>query len=355
MLFIMNHLICIFLLFSALILTACNSQEQTKRDSAATAKKSVPVRVQKMEKVPMPDALEFAGVIEEDESVLLSFATPGTLKSFNADNGAFIKRGTVIATLDETSARNAYGIAKATLDQAEDAYARMGKIHDNKSLSDIQWAEVESKYKQAMGSEQIAKKSLDDCRLIAPFSGFVMEKYSEIGQNVMPGAPLLKLAKIEKVKAKIDVPEKDIHSIKTNQKVSVFVAALNKTFQGTVNEKGIVGNSLSRTYEVRATINNAQKELLPGMLCNAKLKGENSAGAFILPPRAINLGENSNLFVWVSDNGKARKRFVKVSENSSERAVISEGLNTGDLVIVDGQNKVSSGTEVNILQDSGND
>ncbi len=84
----------------------------------------------------------------------------------------------MLATLDATSLQQAYSIALAAEEQANDAYNRMKILHDQKALAEIRWVEVKSTVKQARAATDIARKALADANLIAPYSGVVSKAKS---------------------------------------------------------------------------------------------------------------------------------------------------------------------------------
>ena len=129
----------------------------------------------------------YSGTVEEESGTPLSFATAGTVQKLHFHLGQRVAKGQLLATLDPTSMQNAYNAARATLEQAQDAFRRMEKLHEKGSLPDIKWVEVQSKLEQAVSMEQIASKNLNDCKLYAPYSGVIARKEVETGQNVMPG------------------------------------------------------------------------------------------------------------------------------------------------------------------------
>ena len=91
--------------------------------------------------------------------------------------GDRVAKGQLIATVDPFSMQSSYDAAKASLAQAEDAYRRMKELYDKGSLPEIKWVEVQSKLQQAKSMEEVARKNLDDCKLYAPFSGIISERW----------------------------------------------------------------------------------------------------------------------------------------------------------------------------------
>lgn len=324
----------------ALFMTGCKQQE---------VRESHPVKVTVMKVTPVTFSgeQEFSGTVEEASGSTLSFPVAGTVQQIRVTAGQRVAKGELIAVLDEATLRNTYEAASALLLQAEDAYQRMKQLHDAGSLPEIQWTEVQSKLKQAQSAEAISKKNLADGRLYAPFSGVISEKSVEVGHNVMPGQPIVHLVTINQVKVCVSVPENEISQINMGRSVNVSVSALNgKTFSGKIVEKGIVAHPLSRSYEVKALIDNRSGELMPGMICTMGIENGETNSVIILPASVIQTDEQNRTFVWVNEGGKARKKRVQTGTLIRNGVVIQSGLSAGDEVIVEGQQKVSEGMDV---------
>lgn len=333
----------ITLLMGISLLTGCKQENKTKSVSP------IKVQVKNITPTTVDGAQKYSGTVEESTGTALSFTTGGTIKTVYVSTGQMVSKGAILAEVDETSLRNAYEAALATRQQAEDAYSRMKQLHDNNSLPEIQWMDVQSKLKQAIAAEQIARKGLSDCKLYAPFSGYISDKFVETGQNVLPGSPVLKLVNIDKVKVKMSIPENEISKINSGKTVWIQIAALdNKQYEGKITETGVTANPLSRAYEVKATIENQQREILPGMVCNILLDNDSANTAIILPNNAVSLDNQNKSFVWISSNGKAHKRAVQTGDLVPEGIIITKGLSTGESVIVEGQQKVSEGSPITL-------
>lgn len=244
--------------------------------------------------------------------------------------------------------QSSYDAAKATLVQAEDAYRRMKELHDKGSLPEIQWVEVQSKLQQARSMEEMAQKNLKDCKLYAPFSGVIADKSVEVGQNVVPGMAVGKLVGVSQLKVKIAVPEAEIGSIALRQQAVIKVPALgDKVFASVVSEKGIVANPMSRSYEVKLDVTDTDGSLMPGMVAEVSLAGGNARAQVVIPARIVQLDEQNRSLVWVDNQGVAEKRVIACGDFSGNGVIVTSGLNAGDRVIVEGQQKVCNGTIIN--------
>jgi len=292
-------------------------------------------------------SLKFSGTIEENSGTAVSFATAGTVKHVYVSNGQSVVKGQLLADIDPTTLEQLHNAALATLSQAEDAYERMKQLHDANSLPEIQWVDVQSRLAQAQSSEQIARRALKDARIVAPVSGIIAGKSVEVGQNVLPSLTVMKIVEINNVKVNVSVPESEISTIGRGSEVNITVPALgNAKFRGVVSEKDVTANMLSRTYDVKALINNASHQLMPGMICSASIGQNSTSSAITLPIDAVQLSNKNFYYVWTVINGKAHRTFVEVGSVTPTGVVITGGLDKSDIVIVEGQQKVSEGMEV---------
>lgn len=333
---------------TSLSLTACQLENGSSQP-VLTPKKNAKVQAVIAKKSSFVAERHYAGSIAEGSATVVSFASPGTIKTLNAFEGKKISKGALVGTLDDTAAKNALEIALAMKSQAEDARARMEKLYKNKSISEIQWMEVESKYRQAVAAEQIAKKTLEDCKLYAPATGILSRKNIEVGQNVLPGVPVFNIVDISKVKARAFVPESEISAIKLNDNVDVRVEALGgKSFDGYITNKGISANVLSRSYEIEVELENSGGELLPGMIADMVIQSKDSVSGFALPSSAVLLDERNQPFVWKISNGVAERKnveiFIDPAVNGS--SILVQNLDEGDSIIVQGTSKVGRGDKV---------
>ena len=302
----------------------------------------------------------YSGTVEEENGTALSFSTVGTLTQLRVKVGDRVTKGQLIATIDPTTMRNAFDMAHSTRLQVEDAYARMKQLHDKGSLPEIKWVEVQSQVQQAVAAENIAKKSLADCRLYAPISGVISEKNAEVGQNVAPGLAVVKMVTTHVLNVRIAVPETEVSAVGLHQAATITVPALgDRQFHGQVIEKGVIADPISRSYNVKIRVADATTTLLPGMVTKVSLTGKDAATAMtatshgneiVIPANLVQLADDNSNFVWVAENGKAVRRAVVCGEYRSNGVVIASGLQPGDRIIVEGQQKVASGTVLNIKQ-----
>lgn len=331
-------------LAAPLVLVGCQNE---------TVSDSVDSKVIKVKLIQVYDSNQtvnkrYSGTVEESTGSSLSFSVPGTINKVYVMTGDRVVKGQIIASVDTTVIKSSYNAAKAALDQAQDAYNRLKLLHDEKSLADIKWVDIQSKLQQAQAMKRMAEKNLKDCYLRAPFNGIVAEKEMEIGQNVVPGIPVAKIVTMQQVKVNISVPEDDIKDINKGDRAVLHVQSAGEGFiEGRVVEKAVVANPLSRSYEVKIAVDNKDNKLLPGMVTEAYITcSNNDVSGIVLPANVIQIDERNNNFVWINNNGKASKRIVTCGSYTADGVIISNGISNGDEVIIFGQQKVSEGSVI---------
>ena len=107
-----------------------------------------------------------------------------------------VKKGQLLATLDNATYQNTYAMMQATQQQAEDAYDRLTPMHKNGNLPDVKYVEVETGVQKAKAAAAIAKKTLDDCKLYATTDGYIGRRSIEPGMTAMPNLTSITIVKI---------------------------------------------------------------------------------------------------------------------------------------------------------------
>ena len=291
----------------------------------------------------------YVGQAEANTSTSVSFPTAGTLGRVYVEEGQAVKAGQLLAEINPTLLQKALQSAEALLSQAWDAYDRMKYLHETNSLPEIQWVETQSKLSQAQSAYDIARKNLEDCRLLAPISGVVGRKFVQTGETVMPAQPVMTVLDINKVKVNVSIPEKEIGGIHADTECGVYVAALDgASFKGGRIVKSVQSDPMTHTYPISIHVDNPGGRLLPGMVCDVTF-GQTGTPALSVPITAVMAGTGDSRYVWVVENGTAKRKDIRTGMAYGGRIVVTEGLQAGDSVIVKGMQKLSNGSKVSAL------
>ena len=336
----------LFFLSFLLIFTSCHKKEERPTVQP-------PVKVAVMQVGPAADFSQkvYSGTVSSSSRSTVSFSVAGTITELYASEGQKVTKGQVLGKVKNGDYQNAYNIAEAQLKEAQDGYNRLKKLHDANALPDVKWVEMEQKLQQAQNSAEIAKRALDDAILRSPVSGTVTRKFANVGQTVMPVEPVYEIISTSDITIDINVSENEIGNFRAGQKAMVQVDALGPgPFEGTVKQKSVVADPLTRSFTVKVAIPNKDGKILPGMIGNVAfekdLPADTLSNGFVLPSQAVLLNDDNRWFVWIVKDSVAQRKFVTVDELAAHGVIVKEGLEVGDKVIIEGMQKVGGGTVV---------
>ena len=337
------------LIFLPLLLAACSDadpqQIKEKLLGGQAEERVITVGVQRIDTVDGLVRNSYPGALEESHSVDISFKYGGTLQQLNVAEGSHVRKGQVLARVSSPSMESSLHAAQATLEQAQDAYDRLKKVHDNGSLPEIKWQEMVANLEKAQANYDLANAMMADNTVTAPFEGTVTDLNATVGESITPLKPILRVIGSDDLVVKISVPENEISLVKVGDEAQILIPALDdRRYEGTVIEKSMTASLLTHSYPVKVSISQPDAELLPGMVGKVVLQGDVNKG-IIVPATAV-LINNEGHFVWVVNEGRATRRKVSIGGYSGSGIVIGEGLKPNDIVIVEGYQKVSEGMRV---------
>ena len=330
------------MLLSVILVSSCTSKKE-QNEKAPTR-----VTTEIVSTALNASGQTYVGIIEECEATAVSFTSMGVVKRMLVNEGQAVAKGQLIAEMDDTQARNLLNGAEAQMNQANDALERYKMLHDNGSLPEVQWVEIQSKVAQAKSQLEVAKKNLADCRLVAPVSGIVGKRLVNAGETAMPSQAVVNILDISTVKVKVAIPEAEISGIGANTSSIIKVEAVNGSFKGARIEKGVQADALTHTYDIRIHVANGERKLLPGMVASVQFGNiEKPTKELSLPVTAVQRKADGSLFVWmVANDSTAHRATVHTGETMGNRIVITDGIAEGGRIVTEGYQKLSENTKV---------
>lgn len=292
---------------------------------------------------------EFSGTVYPNAEVNIASETNGKVVSVGAKLGDYVSKGTLLVKLDDRIRLANYQTAKANFEKLKKDYERYQQLYREKSISESQMEQVQFQYLNAEAQLKIAEKQLEECRITAPFSGFVSSRTVEVGQVVSPGSPLMNLIDIGTVKVRIQVPEKEILAIKPGEEVIIKTELIpNEKYLGKIQNIGFKSDE-SKTFPAEIVVNNRRNLLKGGMFVKVEIPSIKRGKALLIPREAL-VGSKTEPKVYVVENNVARLRNVVLGNDYGKKLEIIQGLSDGELVVVEGLLNLKDGTSVEIVE-----
>jgi RND family efflux transporter MFP subunit len=331
------------------LLSACGHQEN--KVVTGVEDSTVRIKVETVKSTNEITELHYSGTIEPFQIIPLTFQSTGMVDNVLVQEGDFVHKGQLLATVNKADNENLSSVSAAKYQQAKDAYDRLKSIHDNGSLPEIKWVEMETNLKQAESQMLMTQANLEKCNLRSPIDGIIGHRNIEPGQSALTMNAPFELIKIENVFVKISVAENEISKVKRGQKATFSVSALDgKSFEGAVSNVGVVADRISRTYEVKILVRNTDLEIKPGMVCNVNLHTEIKKSMLLVSRNAISKDSEGNtyLFVVTADEKRVKKQIVSLSHYHDNGVEVTGGIIAGQIVVVEGKEKLSDNTLISL-------
>jgi RND family efflux transporter MFP subunit len=330
------------------LMTGCGNTKTTVSDQEKTIK----VKTAKVSQAENSYTLRYSGTVEASQTIPLTFQTTGTVEKIYVEVGDIVKKGQLLASTDNSDLLNIYNVTLAKYEQAKDAYDRLKSVHDQGSLPEIKWVEMETSMAQAKSSLELSKNNLEKCNMRAPVDGMVGRRNIEPGQSAL-GASLspIELVQIGTVFVKVSVPENEISKISKGQKVVFSVSALDgKQFEGVVTNVSPVADLMSRTYTVKISVKNLKYELKPGMVCDVTLTIKRENVALVVPYKAVSADSDGKSYVFVvsPEGRRVIKQTVVIGNYNKSGIEVLSGLTPGEIVVSEGCEKLMNNSLISL-------
>jgi RND family efflux transporter MFP subunit len=324
------------------LLTGC----QTKKSNPENAATAIPVVTGSAVKIVSGTEISISGNIEGYKTVRMGFMVAGKIDFIAANEGQLISKGELLSSLDPTSYAIAKELADIQVNQVQDEYDRLKLMHDNKSLSESDFAKINYGLQQAKAQQKLHTKNLSDTKLYSPIEGILLKKLVEVGEITGVGIPLFVVSDIRKIKVNAYIPENELHNIKIGQKAQALISALSETYEGKITEVGSAADPASRSFSVKIEVDNPKMMIRPGMIAEVTIASENKKEVLVIPVEAIQHDFNNQSFVYVIDNklNKAFRRNVNLGQLFNNKIEITSGLIENEIVVTGGQQKLVDGS-----------
>jgi RND family efflux transporter MFP subunit len=391
------------LLLAAFFFTSCKSdyqaqQRQGQGRPGTTAARQV--RTTAVAETPFGETVTATGTLAAYDQTTVSVKVPGRVRVISVDLGSVVSRGQVIANVDPedyrlrvqqaeaslAQARARLGLtpegtddrvdpeqtatvrqARAVLDEARFNRDRAARLVEQGIIAKAEYDSAVSVYKVAEGRYQdayeeirnrqgvlaqrrselaLARQQLKDTNVLAPIDGIVEEKRTSVGEYLAAGAPVVNIVRMDPLRLRAQVPERESQTVHTGQDVRVTVEGDTNIYLGKIMRLSPVIAEQNRMLMVEADVRNNGK-LRPGSFAHAEIVTNDAKMAVTVPNSAIVTFAGIEKVIVVQ-NGKALEKPITTGRRNAEFTEIVAGINVGEKVIVDPGN-LQSGQAVEVV------
>lgn len=296
------------------------------------------------------DVVVAVGTLRSRQEIELTSEVSGRIVELNFSPGDPVADGQLLVRLDDRQAQADLRVANAQYVDARRQYDRAQSLRSNNSISQAQVDALRTTLDVAAAQLEAARTRLNDHRIEAPFAGVVGLVDISVGAYLDIGDSIATLDATDKMELTFAVPERYLGQVTQGQVLTAKTAAFpDRAFDGTLAELGTRINELSRSLPVKAMIDNSEGRLRPGQFMSVSLTLQERE-ALVIPEQAV-LVQGSKAFVFVANDGEARRVEVNLGSREPGLVEITDGVSATDSVIITGQDRLSSGDRVAIVED----
>jgi RND family efflux transporter MFP subunit len=383
---ILATLAALLVLVTSLFNAACKSGYPVSAKNATAANEPRPVHTAQVSEIPMERAVTVAGTLAAQDQATVSAKVPGRVETISVDLGSVVRKGQMIAQLEQqdyklrlqqaeaalAQARARVGLspdgadeqvdpektatvrqARALLDDAKLKLERAKSLLAKGVIAQAQLDAAEADYKVALSRYQdgieeirnrqalvvqrrseleIARQQLTDSTITAPFDGVVQEKRTSVGEYLAAGTAIVNVVRIDPLRLRAEVPERQAHNIKQGLQVRVTVEGDSNVYTGVIARISPSISEQNRILIVEAEVRNNGR-LRPGSFARADIVADAASLSPAVPANAVVSFAGIDKVITIQD-GKALEKPVTLGRHAGEWVEVLSGIQTGETIII---------------------
>lgn len=333
---IIGVVVAIALLALVVFQLADNKQTTESRVYQYDKEKSILVETDTIRVKKLSESSNLTGVFVANRETKLSAETQGKVNRVYVDIGSVVKRGQKVIQLDNSLLKLQLDAAKIKIEELEADVERYTVLTDADAIQAVKLEKTMLGLRSAKIQKATLEKQIEKTSIIAPFSGVVTAKLTEVGAFATPGIPLIQITDLDSLRFTVNVSEQSLTKFRENEEVEIRVDLFpNIELTGIVTMIGSKAN-MGNNFPVQVKVSNTkQREIKAGMFGKINLTGGDSETGIIIPSAAIIQNAN-NTNVYVVDNGKAKLQSIKTLRSIDNYTIVANGLNEGDIIVTSG-------------------
>jgi RND family efflux transporter MFP subunit len=310
------------------------------------------------------DQVTLVGTTEPIARSMVAAEVSGSVKDFPVREGDFVKKGQVLAKLRSTNLVLRLRAAEATREKvvsnlifAEKELDRYTRLKETDSVAQSSYDKaldtfksLQSELARTEAEIEVLKDDIRNKTIVAPFTGFVAEEHTQVGEWLNVGSPVVTLLGTRHIRIMVDVPERYAIQLSQDSPVRVVVTSLsNDNFSGKISAVLPEGDTDARTFPVRIELANPDLKIKSGMEARATFSLGTKKMALLVPKDAI-VTAGTNRIVYVVTDGAAQPAPVQITGYYDGNVAVQGPLKPGATVVIRGNERLRPGQPVQIME-----
>lgn len=320
-------------------------------DASKAAVKATPVQIQIVTARDLAERITLPGSLEAWEDLTLAAEIAGPVDWVGPREGASLAAGGIILTIDSETQKANLARDRVAADVRRKAMERLENLVAENLVSRQEFDNSVSAYEAARQQYELSRIALEKSSVRSPVAGVLDARLVERGEYIKLGDPVAVVVQIDRLKALIAVPEKDVRSFHPGEEVVVVQTQIDSGKEvrrpGRLVHLAYRADPQTRTYLAKVEVDNRDRQLRPGMIVHIDALRREHKDVVAVPLYAVVDFEGRKV-VFVEKDGKAHLRPVEIERVLGDQAVIRSGLERNERLIVKGQQLLADGAAVTV-------
>lgn len=336
------------LLFGLVVISTSCSEKSNAEAVNEQPESSMAVSVMTLQSEPFEEYLNLTGTIKANSQIKIVAEESGILVDILKDKGSKVRKGDVLAQLENKVTEASAEQAEAVYQQVQIDFNSSKILYEKKAISVNDFKTAELNLKAAKAAFDLNNAHRKKLTVKAPIDGYVNERYVDLGGYINPSSPLFEIVDNSKMKVNIGVAQRFFRYIKMGSEVELSFDAIPDL---KINSKvTFVARSIdpqNGTFNVETTFKNPG-QLAPEMIADIKLLKQKHANSISVPIDAV-IDSESGRYVFIAEDDVARKKEIKIQAIQENRVMV-EGLKENEQLIIAGQRSLTDGDAIAIVE-----
>jgi membrane fusion protein (multidrug efflux system) len=296
------------------------------------------------------DRINLPGYIEPWTRLKLMAKLKGSITEVLVNEGDRVKKGDILARIEEDDFRIAVERAEATYSLTKAEYGRDKSIYDKGVIPTAALDTNRTNMQKAKADYENAKLLLSRTVITSPMDGIIRRMDAKVGLQLSEGDPIAEILEIDRMKGIIGIPESDVTAVRKLENVDLTVQALDdRIITGKKHFLSPSPETAARLYNLELEINNSGGEVLDGMFVRADVVKQQVDDTLTVPFYSV-ISRNDEQYVYVEEEGVAKKKKVSLGIMEKWMVQVTAGLQPGDKLLVEGHRDVEDNQKIKIIK-----
>ncbi|WP_027398205.1 efflux RND transporter periplasmic adaptor subunit [Anaerovorax odorimutans] len=309
----------------------------------------VNVKISTVQLQSLATTTPLSGRIKPIEEVSIIPLTSGHVTKVYVDLGDKVSKGTLLFEIDKTPLIASLNQALDAYQNAQTNFERMSTLYNEGAVSLQEYEQSRSKYISAQSSYTTINDNVNNCTVTSPIDGYVTSIDVSTGSMASQSIACATVANTNQLEIETNVSEYLISKINIGDPVNIYIKSLSEEpYKGNIKEISPAPATGSLTYPINISIDNSSKEIKAGMFAEIEIVSDEKDKVLCVPSDAVIIRSNESQVAVLKKDVPEFKTVVTGLDNG-KLVEIKSGLKEGDTIIIQGQNYITPGEPVSII------